>query len=124
MRKVIGSSISPFVRKVLLTLEFKELEYEQDPVTPLNLPEGFRRFSPLGKIPGFIDGAVEICDSSVICQYLEDRYPEPGLYPRDPALAAKARWLEEFADFKLLEVLGPPLFFERIVKKMFLKQEV
>lgn len=124
MRKILGSFVSPFVRKVSLALEFKGLPYEQDHVTPLNLPDGFRRMSPLGKIPAFVDDAVELCDSSIICQYLEDRYPEKPLYPKDPALAAKARWLEEYADTKLLEVLGPPLFFERFVKPRFLKQPV
>ena len=122
MRKVIGIPLSPFVRKVLLTLEFKGLDYELDPATPLNPPDGFRRISPLGKIPGYIDDALEISDSSVICQYLEERHPEPSLYPRDPAQRARARWLEEYADTKLLEVLGPPLFFERVVKPRFLKQ--
>lgn len=122
MRKVLGVFLSPFVRKVLLALEYKGLAYEQEHVTPINQPEGFKRISPLGKIPGYVDDALEISDSSVICQYLEDCHPTPALYPRDPALAAKARWLEEYADTKLLEVLGPPLFFERFVKPRFLKQ--
>jgi glutathione S-transferase len=122
MRKVLGSFISPFVRKVLLALEHKGLPYDHDHVTPLNLPDGYHRYSPLGKIPAFVDDTVEICDSSVICQYLEDRHPETPLYPKDPACAARARWLEEYADTKLLEVLGPPLFFERFVKPRFLTQ--
>ena len=122
MRKVIGVPVSPFVRKVMLVLEFKRLEYTLDPASPLNLPDGFRRISPLGKIPGYVDDQLEISDSTVICEYLEDRYPEPALYPRDPAVRARVRWLEEYADTKLLEVLGPPLFFERLVKPLFLKQ--
>lgn len=122
MRKVLGIPVSPFVKKVLLTLDFKGLDYELEPITPMNLPEGFRRISPLGKIPGFVDDDIEISDSSIICQYLEDRYPEPRLYPRNPAQAARARWLEEYADTKLLEVTGPPLFFERVIKPRFLKQ--
>ena len=122
MRKILGSFISPFVRKVTLALEHKRLPYEQEHVSPINLPDGFKRISPLGKIPAFVDESVELCDSSIICQYLEDRHPEIPLYPKDPALAARARWLEEYADTKVLEVLGPPLFFEKFVKPKFLKQ--
>src|SRR5689334_18499357 len=122
MRKILGSFISPFVRKVTLALEHKRLPFEQEHVTPINLPDGFKRISPLGKIPAFVDDTVELCDSSIICQYLEDRHPEVPLYPKDPALAARARWLEEYADTKVLEVLGPPLFWERFVKPRFLKQ--
>ncbi len=122
MRKVYGVPLSPFVRKVLLTLEIKGLDYELSPVTPLNLPEGYRDLSPLGKIPAYADDELQICDSSVICQYLEDRYPEIAVYPRKPASAARARWFEEYADTKLLEVLGRPLFFERVIKPRFLNQ--
>src|SRR5262249_12560165 len=49
-------------------------------------------------------------DSTVICEYLEDRYPQPALFPRDPAQRARARWLEEFADTRMGEVLIWRLF--------------
>ena len=42
-----------------------------------------------------------LTDSSVICQYLEDKYPTPSLYPADIVKRAQARWLEEFADNRM-----------------------
>lgn len=51
-----------------------------------------------------------LSDSSVICQYLEDRYPEPRLYPLDLADRARARWLEEFADTRMGDVFIWRLF--------------
>jgi glutathione S-transferase len=41
----------------------------------------------------------------VICQYLEDRYPTPSLYPRHIAQRAQARWLEEFSDTRIADVV-------------------
>jgi glutathione S-transferase len=46
----------------------------------------------------------------VICQYLEDRYPSPGIYPSDVFERARARWLEEFADTRMGDVFIWRLF--------------
>ena len=51
-----------------------------------------------------------IVSSSVICQYLEDRHPDPALYPRDVDRRARARWLEEYADTWMGEVFIWRLF--------------
>ena len=52
----------------------------------------------------------------MICQYLEDRYPEPALYPADVAERARARWLEEFADTRMGEVFIWRLFNQVAIK--------
>jgi glutathione S-transferase len=68
------------------------------------------------RIPVLLDDRVTLADSSVICQYLEDRHPEPALYPRDVAERARARWLEEFADTRLGEVFIWRLFNQVVIK--------
>ena len=57
-----------------------------------------------------IDERVTLCDSTVICEYLEDRHPSRRFYPRDVADRARARWLEEFADTRMGEVFIWRLF--------------
>lgn len=103
--KVIGNYLSPFVRKVLVCLELKQADYEIDPIVPFVGNEEFSRLSPLRRVPVMLDGALVLNDSSVICQYLEDRYPIPALYPRDFGERAQARWLEEYADTQLARSL-------------------
>jgi glutathione S-transferase len=110
--RVIGNYISPYVRKVLVCLELKGLEYEIDPIAPFVGNDEFSRLSPLRRIPVLVDGDRVLNDSSVICQYLEDRHPTPSLYPADPADRARARWLEEYADTHLGDVLIWRLFFQ------------
>ena len=56
-----------------------------------------------------------LCDSSVICQYLEERHPEPPLFPRDVAARARARWLEEYADTRMGDVFIWKLFNQRVI---------
>jgi glutathione S-transferase len=108
--RIVGSYLSPYVRKVLVCLHVKGIAYEIDPIVPFLGDDRFSRLSPLRRIPVLTDEAVTLCDSSVICQYLEDRQPEPALYPRDVAVRARARWLEEFADTRMGEVLIWRLF--------------
>jgi glutathione S-transferase len=101
---VIGSYLSPYVRKLLVCLDLKQIDYEIDPIVPFFGNDRFGELSPLRRIPVWIDDRVTLADSSVICQYLEDRYPDPPLYPKDVADRARARWLEEFADTRMGDV--------------------
>lgn len=75
------------------------------PITPFFGDDEFPRLSPLRRVPVLIDDRVTLCDSTVIAQYLEDRYPERyALHPRDVGDRARARWLEEYADTRLADV--------------------
>ena len=113
--KIIGSFVSPYVRKVLACLELKGLGYEVDPITPFYGNEEFERLSPLRRIPVLIDGDLALSDSSVICAYLEEAYPGHALLPAGPRDRARARWLEEFADTRLGDVFIWGLFYPRVV---------
>jgi glutathione S-transferase len=99
--QVIGSYLSPYVRKVLVVLDLKGVRYEIDPIIPFMGDDRFSTLSPLRRIPVLLDDQITLADSSVICQYLEERYPAPALYPTDIAERARARWLEEFADSRM-----------------------
>jgi glutathione S-transferase len=56
------------------------------------------RLNPKGQVPVLVDGDVVVTDSTLICEYLEDRYPQPRLFPTDPALRARCRQQEAAAD--------------------------
>ena len=116
--KIIGSFVSPYVRKVLACMNLKGLAYEVDPITPFYGNEEFRRLSPLCRIPVLIDGDFTISDSSVICAYLDDAYPGHRLFPADPRDRARARWLEEFADTRLGDVFIWNLFYQKVVRPL------
>lgn len=107
---VIGSYLSPYVRKVLVCLDLKGIAYTIDPIIPFFGNDHFTELSPLRRIPVLQDHQVTLCDSSVICQYLEDRYPNPAIFPADHAQSAQARWWEEFADTRMGDVFIWQLF--------------
>ena len=115
---IIGSFVSPYVRKVLAALNLKGIAYEIDPITPFYGDDEFARLSPLRRIPVLIDGDFAISDSSVICAYLDDAFPGRPLFPADPKQRARARWLEEFADTRLGDVFIWSLFYQKVVRPL------
>jgi glutathione S-transferase len=116
--EVLGTGVSPFVRKVRVVLAEKGLDYKHEQVNPFAPPAGWRETSPLGKIPAFKDGDRVLNDSSVICAYLEKRYPTPALYPTDPYDYARALWFEEFMDGGLVPLVGPNIFLALVLKPL------
>ncbi|MEL1264656.1 glutathione S-transferase family protein [Pseudoxanthomonas putridarboris] len=119
---IIGNYISPYVRKVLVCLELKGIDYRIDPIAPFVGDEEFSRLSPLRRIPVLRDGDLVLNDSTVICEYLQDRFPRPSLYPVDPLQRAKARWLEEYADSYLGDVIIWRMFFQQGVRRFLFKE--
>lgn len=101
---IVGSYLSPYVRKVLVCLEAKGIAYEVDHIVPFFGDDRFSKLSPLRRIPVLVDGDLVLTDSTVICEYIEDLKPEPALYPKDIRDRARARWLEEFADTRMGDV--------------------
>jgi glutathione S-transferase len=112
---IIGSFVSPYVRKVLACLNLKGLAYEVDPITPFFGNDEFERLSPLRRIPVLIDRDFSVSDSSVICFYLDEAYAGHRLLPTNPKDRARARWFEEFADTRLGDVFIWGLFYPKVV---------
>jgi glutathione S-transferase/RNA polymerase-associated protein len=93
--------LSPYAQKVKVLLREKGLAFET------RLPDGlgaggargdFVAANPRAEVPALVDGEVRVFDSTVICEYLEDAYPEPALRPASAAERARVRMLEEVMD--------------------------
>jgi glutathione S-transferase len=118
---VYGSSLSPFVRKVLAFAAEKGIEVELKPTGLGNKDPEFLEASPFGKMPGLRDGDFAISDSSAIVAYLEAVKPEPNLIPTEPKARARTIWFDEYSD-TILFACGGKMFFNRIVAPRFLGQ--
>lgn len=116
---VYGSSLSPYVRKVLAFAAEKGIELEVMAVGPGSQDPEFRGASPFGKMPALRDGDFAISDSSAIVHYLEAGRPEPALIPTEAKARARTIWFDEFAD-TILMGCGAKIFFNRVVAPRFL----
>ena len=119
---VYGSSMSPFVRKVLAFAAEKGIEVESKPLGLNSDDPDFLAASPFRKIPAFRDNDFAISDSSAIIAYLDALKPQPELIPAAPRSRARTIWFDEFAD-TIIGACGTKLFFNRIVAPKFLKRE-
>jgi len=108
-----GTLRSTFSSKTKVVLEEKGLPYRVDRVRIgdvwKKVPEVLAK-NPLGKVPWIDDGDLTVYDSSVINEYLNERYPEPPLLPTDPVARARARALENYADEIILSVHVPKIW--------------
>ena len=120
--KLMGVPLSPFVRKVAVVMAIKGLEYEVQPVMPGDTSEAFRALSPLGKIPVLADGDFSVADSSAICEYLEEKYPQHSVMPQGAENRARARFLEEIGDTRLVETASI-IFIEKFANPMIFGKE-
>lgn len=96
-----GTLRSTFSSKTKVVLEEKGLAYrvEREKIGDIwkKTPEVLEK-NPLGKVPWIDDGDTRVYDSTVINEYLEERYPEPRLLPGDALERARVRALENYGD--------------------------
>jgi glutathione S-transferase len=96
-----GLPMSNYYNKVKLALLEKGLPFTEEAVATGSKDEAVLSATPLGKIPFIrVDGQA-LCESQVIVDYLEARYPQPALMPSDPLAAAKVRELSTFIELHL-----------------------
>jgi len=122
MLKIYGALLSPFVRKVRCVLTEKNVPYELVATNPFDKSADFVRRSPLGRIPALEDEQGRaLADSTVIAEYLEERFPTPPLFPRDPYERARVRWFDEYADGGMAASLTAKVFFQRVISAKLIK---
>ncbi|HXG99086.1 MAG TPA: glutathione S-transferase family protein [Sphingomicrobium sp.] len=117
-----GSSLSPFVRKVIAFAAEKQIELDIRPVGIGDPDPGFGAASPFRKMPALDDDGYMLADSSAIIHYLEAKQPEPALIPGDPKQRGRTIWFDEFGD-TILCACGAAIFFNRVVAPRFLKRD-
>ncbi|MDI1429408.1 glutathione S-transferase family protein [Polyangium sorediatum] len=91
--KLCGFRISNYHNKVRLVLLEKGIPHEEDPSCWPSQEPAFLARSPMGRAPFLETPHGVLCESQVICEYLEEAYPDNPLYPRDPFARAKVREL-------------------------------
>ncbi len=97
-RRLLMTHRSPFARKVRIALREKGLPTEETLLDLARKPGELLRSGPMQKVPVLFDGPLTIADSTVICEYLEDRYPRSPLLPHGYLARLAARQWENLGD--------------------------
>ena len=117
-----GSTMSPFVRKVVAFAAEKEIALDIRAIGLGDPDPGFAAASPFRKMPALDDDGYTLADSSAICHYMEAKHPDPALIPADAQARGRVIWFDEFAD-TILFACGGTMFFNRVVAPRFLGRE-
>jgi glutathione S-transferase len=124
MLKLCGFRISNYHNKVRIVLLEKGIEFEEDDAcTPKQTDEYLAR-SPMGKAPFLeLDGGRRLSESQVICEYLEEAYPQKPLLPRDPFERAKVRELVTYMELHM-ELPARRLYGQVFFKRGNVSEEI
>lgn len=99
MLKLWEHPFSPYVQKVKIALFEKNIPFEAEiPNAFSGAPTDFGATSPRLEVPALIDDGFAIFDSTVILEYLEDKWPTPPMLPASPRDRARVRMIEDLCD--------------------------
>jgi glutathione S-transferase len=116
MLRLLHFPLGPFSRKVRIVLREKELDAELEAVEPWRQPDALAALNPAAEVPVLLDGERVICDSSAICEYLEETRPERRLLALDPVERAEVRRLVAWFDVKFVREVTDPIWREKVLK--------
>ncbi len=118
MIRLFHVPLSPFCRKVRLSLAEKKLEVELVEERYWEKSTDFLRRNPAGKVPVLkMDGKI-LTESAAICEYIEEMHPTPVLMPNDPEGRYEVRRLVSWFDDKFHNEVTANLLYERVNKKV------
>ncbi|PVA07730.1 glutathione S-transferase family protein [Thalassorhabdomicrobium marinisediminis] len=118
MNRLYHYPLSPFSRKVRLSLAEKRIEVELVEERYWEQDADFLRRNPAGKVPVLRMGGRTMADSTAICEYLEETQPSPALLPRDADARYEVRRLVAWFDDKFYAEVTQKLMGERVFRKV------
>lgn len=99
MLKLFEHPFSPYVQKVKIALYEKNLGFEIEvPDAFSGAPSAYDKTNPRLEVPALVDDGFAIFDSTIILDYLEEKFPKPALMPATPRERARVRMIEDVCD--------------------------
>ena len=118
MAKLYHVPLSPFCRKVRLSLAEKRIECELVEERYWEPSPDFLRRNPAGKVPILRIDDKTLTESGAICEYLEEAYPQVSLLPKTADARFEVRRLVSWFDDKFHHEVTSKLVYERVNKKL------
>lgn len=118
MNRLYHYPLSPFSRKVRLSLAEKKIEVELVEERYWEQDADFLRRNPAGKVPILKMGNRTMADSAAICEYLEEAHPTPALLPKGAENRYEVRRIVAWFDDKFYKEVTSMLVGERVFRKV------
>ena len=118
MTRLFHVPLSPFCRKVRLSLAEKRIEVELVEERYWDPQPDFLRRNPAGKVPVLKMNGRTMAESTAICEYLDEIQPDPPLMPKGADARYEVRRLVSWFDDKFHHEVTSKLLYERVNKKV------
>jgi glutathione S-transferase len=119
MRVLYHLPLSPFSRKIRLVLAERRLSFELKMEKPWDRRPEYLQMNPAGTVPTLVeDNGLVIPDSNVICEYLEEEYPDTALMSRVPAERVEVRRLIAWFDGRFAHDVTRNIIGETFIKRL------
>lgn len=123
--EIYSAALCPYAHRSRLTLIEKGILFKLIEIDPQNKPTNFKEISPYGKVPVLKHGNQRIWESAIINEYLDETFPDPPLFPKDPFQRAQARIWINFADTRLFAATAKLLYMSPTLQQQVqAKQEL
>src|SRR5688500_16135556 len=109
MLKLNGDQLSNYHNKVRIALMEKGLAFDEDAGLRPSQKDDYLARSPMGKVPFLETEGACLRESQVICEYLEEAYPQKPLLPKNPLERARVREMIVFIE----------LYMELVVRRLY-----
>ena len=103
--ELFSARVCPYAHRTRLVLAEKGLDFELTEIDFKNKPERFLKVSLYGKVPAIVHDGVEVFESAIVNEYLDEVFPAPPLMPADPGRRALARIWIDYCDKRFLDDL-------------------
>lgn len=104
--QIYSATACPYAHRSRLVLLEKNIPFELIEINLQNKPVWFSQISRYGKVPAIKHGDVEVYESAIINEYLEEVFPDPPLLPADPGQRAIARIWIDYANTHFVTAFG------------------
>ena len=119
MRLLYHLPLSPYARKVRLALAEKRLAFELRLEKPWDRRPAYLELNPSGSIPTLVEeNGLAVPDSWVICEYLDEAYPDTPLLGHTLAERVEIRRLVAWLDGKFAQQVTRHLYGEKVIKRL------
>ncbi|KAK4549040.1 hypothetical protein LTR36_007496 [Oleoguttula mirabilis] len=122
--KLYSGWFCPFVQRAWTVLEEKKIPYQYIEVNPYHKPDSLLKLNPRGLVPTLQYDNKPLYESTVICEFLEDAYPDhgPRLLPKDPFDRARTRIWTDFCTSRIIPAFHRFLQFQPMDDKAGLEE--
>ena len=106
MMNLYSGTTCPYSHRCRFVLYEKQMDFQVIDIDSLSKPEDIAALNPYNQVPVLVDRNLVLYESTIINEYIDERFPHPQLMPPDPQSRARARQMLHTMEVELFSHIG------------------